>query len=56
MDKEQLIELLTMHIMQYEYDLKYKPELMAEKRTNEGLAKQCINNYELIIEVLEDLE
>jgi hypothetical protein len=56
MNKEQLIEILTMHIMQYEYDLKYEPKLMAKKRTNADIAKQCIKNYENVVKALEDLE
>jgi hypothetical protein len=56
MDKEQLIEILTMQIMSYENDLKYEHDLMKQKRTNADVAKQCIKNYEMVIKALEDLE
>lgn len=43
-------------IASYKHDLEHEPELMAKERTNRGIAKQCIKNYEMVLSALKELK
>jgi hypothetical protein len=56
MKKSDLIMVIENSIASYNHDIEYEDELMAKKRTNKDIAKQCVKNYELVLMALRELE